>query len=104
MSRRAVSDPEGFSFGIRIEHHEPTDLGREVGRDEIDWWINRKEQDTPELRASAHQNRPSGRRAVPSERKAMHWHNCAGPNLPAASTDLIAKFTRAFQKAVGRKS
>lgn len=41
---------EELSYGIKIERHEPTDFGREVGRDEIDWWINRKEQDTPELR------------------------------------------------------
>jgi len=37
------------SYGLRIERHELTDFGQEVGRDEIDWWINRKEKDTPEL-------------------------------------------------------
>ena len=41
---------EELSYGLMIKRHEPTDFGREVGRDEIDWWINRKEQDTPELR------------------------------------------------------
>jgi len=40
---------EEVSHGIRIERCEPTDFGREVGRDEIDWWINRREQNTPEL-------------------------------------------------------
>ncbi|MGH9342813.1 MAG: hypothetical protein ACRD19_03500, partial [Terriglobia bacterium] len=41
---------EGLSGGSGVERRESTDLGREVGRDEIDWWVNRKEQNTPELR------------------------------------------------------
>jgi hypothetical protein len=46
---------EDLSFGVRVERRESTDFGREVGRDEIDWWINRKEQDTPELRERSEQ-------------------------------------------------
>jgi hypothetical protein len=41
---------EELSDGLKIERRERTDFGREVGRDEIDWWINRKEQEIPELR------------------------------------------------------
>ena len=40
---------EEISNGFRAERYELTDLGREVGRDEIDWWVNRKERNTPEL-------------------------------------------------------
>jgi hypothetical protein len=46
---------DGGLFGIRIERHELTDFGLQVGRDEIDWWINRKEQNTPELRERTEQ-------------------------------------------------
>jgi hypothetical protein len=36
--------------GLRAERRELTDFGQEVGRDEIDWWVNRSAQDTRELR------------------------------------------------------
>ena len=32
-----------------IVRSEPTDFGREVGRDEIDWWITRRETDLKEF-------------------------------------------------------
>jgi hypothetical protein len=50
MSDKQCRVWEEHSFGLRSERRELTDFGQEVGRDEIDWWINRKEQDTPELR------------------------------------------------------
>jgi hypothetical protein len=54
QSSKLMSDKQSRvleeQFGLTFERHELTDFGREVGRDEIDWWVNRKEQDTPELR------------------------------------------------------
>lgn len=85
MSERRYRALEGFSFGIRIEHHEATDFGRDVGRDEIDWWINRKEQDTPELRERSEQAMAA---AQTLRTKAMALRGAE----PASYNDLIAKF------------
>ena len=85
MSELRYRSLEGFSFGIKIEHHEPTDFGRDVGRDEIDWWINRKEQDTPELRERSEQAMAA---AQTLRTKAMALRGAE----PASYDDLIAKF------------
>ena len=37
------------SNSIGIQRNEGTEFAQEVGRDEIDWWINRKEIDIPEF-------------------------------------------------------
>ena len=50
MSQKRYQMLEEHSFGLTLERQELTDFGQEVGRDEIDWWINRNEQDTRELR------------------------------------------------------
>ena len=70
---------------FRIERHEPTDFGREVGRDEIDWWINRKEQDTSELRERTEQAMAA---AQTLRNKAIALRGFE----PASYDDLMAKF------------
>ena len=76
---------EEFTYGIRIERREPTDLGREVGRDEIDWWINRKEQNTPELCERTEQAMAA---AQTLRTKAMALRGFE----PTSYDDLMAKF------------
>jgi len=41
---------EGSGLAGLIVHQEYTEFGREVGRDEINWWVFRKESDIQELR------------------------------------------------------
>jgi hypothetical protein len=74
-----------LSYGIKIERREPTDFGREVGRDEIDWWINRKEQDIPELRERSEQAKASAQTLRTNAILLRGFE-------PACYDDLLAKF------------
>jgi hypothetical protein len=76
---------EEVSFGINIQRHEPTDFGREVGRDEIDWWINRKEQDTPELLQRSEQAMAAAQKLRTSAMALRGYE-------PANYDDLMGKF------------
>jgi hypothetical protein len=40
MSDKRSRVLEEHSFGLTFERRELTDFGHEVGRDEIDWWVN----------------------------------------------------------------
>jgi hypothetical protein len=35
---------------MEFGHGEPTELGKEVGRDEINWWVTKKETQLEDLR------------------------------------------------------
>ena len=76
---------EVFSSELKIESREPTDFGQEVGRDEIEWWINRKEQNTPELRDRSEKAMDA---AQTLRTKAITLRGCE----PASYDDLMAKF------------
>jgi hypothetical protein len=76
---------EESSDGLKVERHEPTDFGLEVGRDEIDWWINRKEQDTPDLRARTEQAMAAAQ-TLRTRAIALRGFE------PASYDDLMAKF------------
>ena len=76
---------EVFSCEVKIERRESTDFGREVGQDEIDWWINRKEQDTPELRERSERAMAA---AQTLRTKAIALRGCE----PVSYDALMAKF------------
>jgi hypothetical protein len=49
----ARTHTKGVAEGTRFVKLEQTDFGQEVGRDEINWWVFKKEPDLPELQARA---------------------------------------------------
>ncbi len=73
------------SLGLTFERHELTDFGHEVGRDEIDWWVNRNEQDTPELRERTEQAMAAAQ-TLRTEAIALRGFE------PASYDDLMARF------------
>ena len=85
MSDKRSQVLEEHSFGLTFEQHELTDFGHEVGRDEIDWWVNRNEQDTPELRERTEQAMAD---AQTLRTKAIALRGFE----PASYDDLMAKF------------
>jgi hypothetical protein len=85
MSDKRSRVLEEHSFGLTFERRELTDFGHEVGRDEIDWWVNRNEQDTPELRERTEQAMAA---AQTLRTKAIALRGFE----PASYDDLMAKF------------
>ena len=85
MSDKRSRVLEEHSLGLTFERHELTDFGQEVGRDEIDWWVNRNEQDTPQLRERTEQAMAA---AQTLRTKAIALRGFE----PASYDDLMAKF------------
>src|SRR5689334_12404346 len=51
MSERTTIKVETGGVGqLKAYRNKDTDFGREVGRDEINWWVFKKEPDVEELR------------------------------------------------------
>src|SRR5260370_13978765 len=75
-----------------VVHGGSTDFGREVGRDEINWWVSKKEPDIGELRDQASRALEAAQRL----KKASESLNAKNPETYADLLKILRQFAEDY--------